>query len=116
PRSTLLSLLGFLFAVAACTLLTMLAAWIDWLPDEWTWTHGLLTGAILGGTSSVIIMPAMAKARLPPALSNLINLESALTDAFCVVSTAAIIDVMTKEPSEADSPAVALAQSFGIGL
>lgn len=116
PRSSLLGLLAFLFSVVACTLVTMLGAWIGWLPDEWSWTHGLLTGAILGGSSSVVIMPAMAKAKLPPALSNLINLESALTDAFCVVSTAAIIDVMTKDPSEASSPVLALLQSFGIGL
>lgn len=116
PRSTLLALAAFVFSVIACTLVTMLGAWIGWLPSSWSWTHGLLTGAILGGSSSVVIMPAMAKAKLPPALSNLINLESALTDAFCVVSTAAIIDVMTKDPSEAASPAVALLQSFGIGL
>ncbi len=116
PRSSLLALLAFLFSVAACTIVTMLGAWVGWLPDSWTWTHGLLTGAILGGSSSVVVMPAMAKAKLPAALSNLINLESALTDAFCVVSAAAIIDVMTKDPSEAGSPAMALLQSFGIGL
>lgn len=116
PRSTLLGLAAFVFSIIACTLVTQLAAFIGWLPESWSWTHGMLTGAILGGTSSVVIMPAMAKAKLPPALSNIINLESALTDAFCVVTTAAIIDVMTKDASEAASPAVALLQSFGIGL
>ncbi len=116
PRSALLSLLAFGFAVMAVTLMTMFGAWVGWLPASWTWTHGIMTGAILGGTSSVVVMPAMAQAKLPPALSNLVNLESALTDAFCVVGTAAIIDVMTKDAGEAASPGVALLKSFGIGL
>ena len=59
----------------------------------------------------------MAQAKLEPKLANLVNLESALTDAFCVVGTSAIIDIMMKGPGDSSaSPAVTLLQSFGIGL
>jgi cell volume regulation protein A len=77
--------------------------------------HGLLMGTILGGSSSIIIMPAMAQARLPGKLANLVNLESALTDAFCVVGTSAIIDIMMRGGSESN-PGVVLLRSFGIAL
>src|SRR5688572_3753023 len=85
PRSSLLALASFLLSVGVLTVVSMGAAWLEILPAEWTWTHGLLLGTILGGSSSIIIMPAMAQGRLPTSLKNLVNLESALTDAFCVV-------------------------------
>jgi NhaP-type Na+/H+ or K+/H+ antiporter len=77
--------------------------------------HGLMLGTILGGSSSIIIMPAMAQARVEPKIGNLVSLESALTDAFCVVGTTALIDVIIGAEG-ASSPALTLARSFGIGL
>lgn len=115
PRSTVLAVAGFLFSVVAMLVVTAVAAAIGWLPDEWTWSHGLLVGSILGGSSSIIIMPAMAQARLPGKLANLVNLESALTDAFCVVGTSAIIDIMVGG-EQGMNPAAALFRSFGIAL
>ncbi len=116
PRSTVLALTNFVIAVVAMAGLSMLAAWVGWLPDAWSWTHGFMLGAILGGTSSIIIMPAMAQAKLAPKVANLLNLESALTDAFCVVGTVALIDVMLKPQAGASGPILALAKSFGIGI
>ena len=115
PRSSLLALLSFSFSVTAMTLVSMAFAAIGWLPETWTLLHGLMLGTILGGSSSIIIMPAMAAARLEPKLANLVNLESALTDAFCVVGTAAIIDILLGGVSGAAGPAVTLLRSFGIG-
>ena len=116
PRSTLLALLTFGLAVGAVTLVSMLARWSGFLPPEWTWAHGLMLGAILGGSSSIIIMPAMAQARVDAKLGNLVSLESALTDALCVVGTSALVDVMLQGNIQGPSPAVTLARSFGIGL
>lgn len=116
PRSTVLALVGFLFSATAVACLTMLAAFAGWLPETWTWLHGWLAGAILGGSSSIIIMPAMAQARVTPKVANLVNLESALTDAFCVVGTAALIEVIMSGDTSVAGPITALARSFGIGL
>jgi len=115
PRSTVLALLSFLASVACITLVSMGFAALSLLPESWTWLHGLMLGTILGGSSSIIIMPAMAAARLEPKLANLINLESAVTDAFCVVGTAAIIDILLGGTTGAAGPAVTLLRSFGIG-
>jgi cell volume regulation protein A len=95
PRSTLLALHGFLFAMITMAALSVGAAALGLLSDDWTWGHGLLLGAILGGSSSVVIKPAMQYARLAPALSNLVNLESALTDVLCVVVTGALITTLS---------------------
>jgi potassium/hydrogen antiporter len=115
-RSTFLALVNFVIAATAVAVLSMLVALIGLLPSEWTWTHGWMLGAILGGTSSIIIMPAMAQARVAPGVANLLNLESALTDAFCVVGTVALIDVMLEGKGGAAGPVVALLKSFGIGM
>jgi len=113
PRAGLLAVLSFAFAVAVLTLVIKGAAAIGWLPKTWTWSHAILVGCILGGPSSIIIMPAMDRAKLAPSLANLVGLESAITDAFCVVGTAAMIDIMVAG-SEASSPGLALLKSFGL--
>ncbi len=116
PRSSLLAVLGFVFAAASIAVLSMLAALVGWLPSSWTWMHGWMLGAILGGSSSIIIMPAMSQARVEPKLANLVNLESALTDALCVVGTSALVDVMVRGTTGAAGPALTLLRSFGIAL
>ena len=111
PRAGLLAILSFVFAVAVLTLVVKGAAGIGWLPESWTWSHAILVACILGGPSSIIIMPAMERAKLAPSLANLVGLESAITDAFCVVGTAAMIDIMVAG-SEATSPGISLLKSF----
>jgi cell volume regulation protein A len=116
PRSLLLALLTFTTATLAVAAVTMLARWIGLLPPDFSLVHGVMTGAILGGSSSIIVMPAMAQARVAPKIANLVNLESAITDALCVVGTTALIDLMLRGSSGASEPAVTLARSFGVGL
>ena len=116
PRSSLLALLGFVFSALAVALISKLAALVGWVPAGWTWAHGLMLGCILGGSSSIIIMPAVEKARLDSKLANLINLESALTDALCVVGTSAFIEVLLHGQGGAAGPLLALLRSFGIAL
>lgn len=114
PRSVLLALLTFATAVTVVALFSAGTAAVGGLPASWTWKHGLLLGCILGGSSSIIIMPAMGQARVEPKVANLIGLESAFTDAFCVVGASALMDLMGAGIDS--SPGVALARSFGIGL
>ncbi len=116
PRSSLLAVLTFVASVMTLAVVSMLAAWVGLLPEGWSWTHGVMLGAILGGSSSIIIMPAMQQGRVNAKVANLVNLESALTDAFCVVTTVALIDVMLTGAVGASGPALALLKSFAIGL
>jgi Na+:H+ antiporter len=115
PRSGLLALLTFTSAVAVVAAISMGLAAVGWLPAVWTWKHGLLLGSILGGSSSIIIMPAMSQAKVEPGVANLVNLESSFTDAFCIVGATALINLMVGT-GQGTSPGMALARSFGIGV
>ena len=94
-RALALALLTFVFAAVAIAVLSMALKVVRLLPAGWTWSHGLLLGSILGGSSSIVIMPAMAQAKVPARLANLVGLESAFTDAFCVVGAATLISLLT---------------------
>ncbi len=115
PRSVLLALLTFTCAVAVVAPISMALAAAGWLPSTWTWSHGLLLGSILGGSSSIIVMPAMSQAQIEPGVANLVNLESAFTDALCVVGASVLIDLMAGSAGRG-SAGVALARSLGVGL
>ena len=114
PRAALLALTTFLLSVAILAPATMLAKVFGILPPTWSWLHGLLLGAILGGSSSIVIMPSMAQAHVESEVADLVGLESAVTDALCVVGASALIGVAIA--SGGGSPWLALLQSFGIGL
>ena len=115
-RGSALAIAGFIASILFLAPASMLASAAGILPDEWTWLHGVMLGAILGGSSSVVIMPALAKAGLAPKLTNVLNLDSALTDVLCVVVTAACIDIAVTGSTDPGIAAVALGKSFGIGL
>ncbi len=123
-RGTVLSVFGFVLAVAAVAGVSFGAARAGVLPSEWGWTQCLLLGTILGGSSSVVIMPALRHAGLSTKISNLVNLESALTDVLSVVATGAGIQIAIAQ-SEADAAtggsasgaaAEMLGKSFLIGI
>src|SRR5690606_26102005 len=125
-RSSLLALSTFMGAVVGITFLGTVFGLLsgrlhEWfgvarfLPEEWGLLHGLLLSTILAGSSSIIIMPAMAAAKVESKIANLVSLESAVTDALCVVGTAAVVDIMLGAASDGAGPAVVLLKSFGIG-
>lgn len=134
PRSGLLAVLTFTLATAAVAGSVMLARTLGAVPADWSFSHAILVGTILGGSSSIIVMPAMTQARVPDAASNLVGLESAFTDAFCVVGATTLINVLHAShvqmdltattgaadaaalaPPSSPSPLLSLARSFGIG-
>lgn len=116
PRSALLAVSSFLLTVAVLAGASMGAASLGVLPRDWTWLHGIILGAILGGSSSVVIMPALSKAKLAPKLSNLVSVESALTDVLCVVVTIAVIQLITSGSSDPGTALALLGKSSAIGL
>jgi len=116
PRAAVLAIVGFLLAAATVAVASMAAAAAGWLPDGWTWLHGVTLGAILGGSSSIVIMPAVRRMGLSPALGNMVSLESAMTDVLCVVVTAACIRISLSGSSDLAEAAATLGRAFGIGL
>ncbi len=115
-RALLTATLTFGLSMLLVTGLVMLGIALGICPESWNLMHGLLLGSILGGSSSIVIMPAMALAKVEPKVSNLVNLESAFTDVFCVVGASVLISLMSSEAAGSAHPALVLGQSFGIAL
>lgn len=90
PRAVLLSLLAFGFSVPAVAAVSMVGAASGILPAGWTWVNGLLLGAAVGGPSTAVLAPVVNRIRVGPALGGVMNLESALSDALCVIGVAAL--------------------------
>ncbi len=54
----------------------------------------ILTGFILGGTSSAFVIPVLKELNVKEKIYSLLTLESALTDVFCIVFSLAIIEII----------------------
>jgi cell volume regulation protein A len=116
PRASAMALLGFLFAMFGVAIIVQLAALTGLLPDSWTFTHSMMVGAILGGGSSLIIMPSMTLARVETKVSNLVGLESAMTDALCVVVAVVLMTVIQSGESSTGHALLKFGENFGLAL
>jgi cell volume regulation protein A len=116
PKATILAVLGFSFATSAVAACSMAAVSAGLLPAGWTWLHAVLLGVILGGSSSAVVMPSLAKAPIDPEVKNLVNIESAFTDILCVVVAGALIAILKHGGADVSAAAANLAKAFGIGL
>ncbi len=115
PRGIALGLVGYVLSVVAVCAFMWIATALGFIrpgpPLIW-----LMIGAIVGGTSSVIIMPTMALGRAPAAMARMLEVESAATDALSVVVAMVIIDVIIDGGTDLSRPAIALAKQLGIGV
>ena len=114
-RSVLLSVLSFLFSATAVTLVSRLMVEAGLLPAYWDFHQELLIGLIVGGTSPIVILAAIARAGVPPEAANLISLESALSDVLCIVAVSSVIGVF-KSGELGNGPWLDLVRSFGLGI
>jgi cell volume regulation protein A len=80
PRGIFLGLSGFVFSLIAICGFFWLSTKLGYVrpspPLAW-----VMVGAIVGGTSSVIIIPTMALAQAPSSVARLLEVESSATDA-----------------------------------
>jgi Na+:H+ antiporter len=116
PRALAVALLGFVVSTALVALAVLVGVGSGILPASWNWQYGLLVGMTLGGSSSVVVMPAVLQARLPAGVSNLVSLESALTDILCVVGATSMVALMVATGATTQDPGSAIATTFGVGL
>ena len=78
-----------------------------------TW---VMANAMVAGTSSVIIMPTMAMARVPSRIARLLEVESSATDALTVVVTMVLIDLIVSGSADLSRPFLSLARELGVGV
>jgi cell volume regulation protein A len=115
PRGIFLGLSGFVFSLIAicgfCWLSTKLGYVCPVPPLAW-----VMVGAIVAGTSSVIIMPTMARARVPSRVARMLEVESSATDALSVIVTMVLIDLIVSGSADISRPFIALGRQLGFGV
>jgi len=81
------------------------------------WAVGLLLGAVLGGTSSAVIIGVVRPLRVSDETKILLTLESVLTDVLCVVTVIALLDLLRGGPGASMmSVFTNLGQAFTVAL
>ena len=81
------------------------------------WPVGLLLGAILGGTSSAVVIGVVRPLRASEETKIVLTLESVLTDVLCVVTVLALIQFLREGPGASVLPVFAsLGQSFLVAI
>ena len=115
-RSVLLTVLAFLCSVVAVTLVSWLMVDAGLLPVAWTWHQELLIGMIVGGTSPIVIMAAIARIKVPAEAGNLLSLESALSDVLCIVGVTTLVSVFVDDSAVGSAPWVTLIRSLSLGV
>lgn len=102
------------FALAALVFTIVFAAGGLHFLLGWNIFMSLLMGAVIGGTSSEIVIPLVNKATGKEETKTLLKLESALTDAFVVVIAIALVQVMLADSISIQLAANALFGAFTI--
>ena len=87
PRAALLAILSFGVGVI---LVSLVAIYGLNLPPM----QGILLGSIVGGSSSIIVIPYVEQMKVGEKVRTLLSLESTITDIFCVISTLTIISLL----------------------
>jgi len=83
---------------------------------DWSFVHGLMLGAIVGGTSSLLTAPSLGLAGIKGRIRGLLSFEAAITDALCAVFTIAFVDVLITGSEGAGATLWHLATNFGIAV
>jgi potassium/hydrogen antiporter len=89
PRASLISFVGFGLSV-------LLVAIYTYFLLGFTFLQSALLGAIIGGTSAVIIIPLLKGINMAPKGRTMLGLESALTDVLCVVVALALATMIAE--------------------
>lgn len=115
PRGLTLGLVGYVFSVIAIVGFLAVMSRLGWIrpgpPLAW-----VLVGAIVGASSSLLIVPATATTRIDARTMTTLEVESSATDGLCIVFSLALIDILLQGEVEIGRPILALVQQIGIGV
>ena len=115
PRGLLLGLAGFVFSVASVCLWLWLVTTMGFLRPA-PFLAWLIAGTIVGGTSSLIIMPTTGGGKVNSRMARLLEVESSSTDALSIVLTMVLVDLLVTGGVSLSRPLLALARELGVGV
>jgi cell volume regulation protein A len=106
--SFVFTILIFLASMAVVSLIMVVSGWPLF--------YGLILGAIIGGTSSAIVLSLIERMNVKPETKILLNLESAFTDALCIVVTIVLIECMLSSTIDPQQISHSIAGAFLIAI
>lgn len=115
-KASKLAVLTFIASTAGIALAILGLVRMGWMPPVWTWQFAILTGLILGGSSSVVVMATLGFAKVEDAVAQPLNVESALTDVLVVVCTGVMVDLLVAGHLDATDPLIGVVRNFGVGV
>lgn len=115
-KASKLAVLTFVASTAGVALAVLGLVKGGVLPATWSWQLAVLTGLILGGSSSVVVMATLGFAKVEDAVAQPLNVESALTDVLVVVCTGVMVDLVLAGHLSASAPLLGVTRNFGVGL
>ncbi len=114
PKGAILTVLAFISTIVVTTIVVMvMGIWVKGV----TILHGILLGAIVGGTSSAVVIPIVSKLKgISDKAKMVLSIESALTDVLCIVTAIAIIQTMQSGQAEVNFILTNITAQFSIGI
>src|SRR5215468_4230928 len=115
PRALILGVAGFVVSIASvCVWLWLMTAMGFLKPAPFlAW---LAAGTIVGGTSSLIIMPTTGAGKVHARTARLLEVESSSTDALSIVTTMVLVDLLISGGVSVSRPFLALGRELGVGV
>jgi cell volume regulation protein A len=108
-RAIVLGVLGFVFSFLAVIAYTVLI--LNWDP-----LFGLIVGCVLGGTSSIIVIPMLNRLSVNRRVATILSLESVVTDVLVIVCALGLLKIWSGSQSEGfNTLAKSLFDSFALG-
>ena len=77
------------------------------------WSMAILTGAIVGGTSSAVVVPMISALGMDERPRTVLFLESAITDVLCIVVTMGLLQALERGDLDAGPMLLHILLSFG---
>jgi len=116
PKSLLLALFSFFLSALAVAAVYMVIGTFAFAEGV-TWFNAAVLGCILGGTSSLIVMPLVSKAKLKRKTESFLSIESALTDVLSIVIVIALINIaVVPGPNPGQALLKGIAGSFAVAI
>jgi len=118
PRGLLLVVVGFCLSLIATMIIIVSLSFFEILPIplEKSVIVGLILGAIVGGTSSPIVIPLATRLRnLQDKTKIVLSIESIITDPLCIVVVLAAFFMITTPNASIGDGAKNLVSTFAVG-
>ena len=114
PKGIILTLTAF---VGTLIVAVMTMSLVGLFMPGITLLHGILLGAIIGGTSSAVVIPMVSKLKgIRESTKMVLSIESAITDVLCIIVAIAIIEAMQIGSGSITEVFKTMASQFSIGI